>query len=147
MPGVHEAVLMFGSLFVRCQPMLSSIRLTQWLIDALRAQSDALPTLRQEKQLPLVTACLVEKSSNYMIVGSNCLPEYGSVAKKYVCCAMNYLECNNREMEHSQFGFAFNAAQDESNAEAEFVSFDTNVIHVAKDDLATFLEALQLYAL
>ena len=44
----------------------------------------------------------------------------------------------------SQFGLAFLAAKDRSNARTRHGTFDTSVVEVNKEDLTVFLEQLQL---
>jgi len=109
-----------------CQPGILS-RLGLWLADALRDKPGASRSINQgkKKQLPFVVACINEKAGSYLVVGVTSASESGDVRKNH-------------------FGLAFLEAKDRSNARTRHGTFDTSVVEVNKDDLASFLEALQL---
>ncbi|KAL6305383.1 CDC45 family [Sparassis latifolia] len=101
-------------------------RLALWLVEALR---DKLPgttlahSRSKRKGLPLVLACLNEKSGTYIVVGVMGALDFGEIRK-------------------NEFGLAFLDAKDRCNARTRHGSFDTSVLEINKDDLKVFLETL-----
>ncbi|KAF8306245.1 CDC45-like protein [Clavulina sp. PMI_390] len=120
------AILKEGpELLTFCHPATLS-RLGLWLTDALRDRHVAFQAKQgKRKQLPLVVACLDEKSGSYLVVGVTPTTEFGDVRKNH-------------------FGVAFIEAKARSNARTRHGTFDTSVVEVNKEDLTSFLEELQL---
>lgn len=101
-------------------------RLALWLVEATRDKIDPIAIERSRKRaLPLVLACLNEKTGKYLVVGVIAAPEMGDIRK-------------------NQFGLAFMEAQNRSNARTRHSAFDTSVVEVDKEDLQPFLTKLQL---
>lgn len=63
-------------------------RLALWLLDALRDRVEptapAYARSRHRKALPLVVACLNEKTGTFIVVGVTGAPDFDNVRKKYV---------------------------------------------------------------
>jgi cell division control protein 45 len=58
-------------------------RLALWLVEATRDKVDPISIDRSRKKaLPLVLACLNEKTNTYMVVGVIAAPEMGDIRKK-----------------------------------------------------------------
>ncbi|KIY43614.1 CDC45-like protein [Fistulina hepatica ATCC 64428] len=109
-------------------------RLALWLVDALRDQvvqaRDKLAAARRDRlgrarrrSLPLVVACLNERTDTFVVVGVMAALEYGVTQK-------------------NEFGLAFLDAKERCNARTRHSSFDTSIIEISKPDLRIFLETL-----
>ncbi|KAK4684158.1 cell division control protein 45, partial [Tremellales sp. Uapishka_1] len=108
-----------------CHPATIS-RLALWLVDATRDRWAARQKgANANKSLPFVVACLNEQSDTFLVVGVTGAPEFGDVRK-------------------NKFGLAFQAAAEESGAGVKHDLFDTSIVEVRKEDLASFIESLQL---
>lgn len=58
-------------------------RLALWLVEATRDKVDPMGLTRTKKKgLPMVLACLDERSDTYLIVGVIAAPEMGDIRKK-----------------------------------------------------------------
>ncbi|KAI0957423.1 hypothetical protein AcW1_005820 [Taiwanofungus camphoratus] len=101
-------------------------RLVLWLVEALRDRiqgTNPAYSRSKRKSLPLVVACLNEKTGTYIVVGVMAALDFGEVRK-------------------NEFGLAFLDAKERCNARTRHGSFDTSVLEINKDDLKVFLETL-----
>ncbi|KAH9857037.1 CDC45-like protein [Lenzites betulinus] len=102
-------------------------RLALWLLDALRDRVEptapAYARSRHRKALPLVVACLNEKTGTFIVVGVTGAPDFDNVRK-------------------NEFGLAFLDAKERCNARTRHGTFDTSVLEINKEDLKVFLETL-----
>lgn len=117
-------------------------RLALWLVDALR---DKLPGTvvrvgAKKKSLPFVVACLNELKGRYSVVGILAALDFGQIRKKYVFEQL--FRCASTHDDFSQFSQAFLDAQQKSNADIQYGSFDLSIMEIDQKDLRTFLDAL-----
>lgn len=93
--GLHVVTLKQGSnldLFSRPGPLL---RLGAWLADALRDRVGAGDVGRKGKKMrsiPIILACLNEKSKTYTVIGINAALDFGDVKKKWVFSLFHSIE-------------------------------------------------------
>ncbi|KAF9483861.1 CDC45-like protein [Pholiota conissans] len=99
-------------------------RLAAWLVDALRDRMPATAVGKSKKKsLPFVIACLDEARGQYTVVG--------------IIGALDF-----DQVRRNEFVYTFVKAADACNAEAEYASFETNIMRIAQKDLKLFLEQL-----
>ncbi|KAH9945982.1 CDC45-like protein [Epithele typhae] len=101
-------------------------RLALWLVEALRDRVD--PTTpaysrSKRKSLPVVVACLNERTNTFIVVGVTGAADFDDVRK-------------------NEFGLAFLDAKERCNARTRHGTFDTSVLEINRDDLKVFLETL-----
>ncbi|KAL0947422.1 hypothetical protein HGRIS_013534 [Hohenbuehelia grisea] len=106
-----------------CHPGMLA-RLGLWLIDALRDKLPGLNMRSKKKSLPLVLACLDERTGKYCVAGMMGALEYGDVRK-------------------NDFVHAFIEATTEFSTEVyRFSTHNPTVLEISQGELTTLLETL-----